>query len=311
MDIKKSYEGLEGSNVYIYSGKYSIIASDDGINSAGDTDENCEGGQGGQGGQARPEDQGGQGGPGGQGFPGSQDFPRSQDVSGPPDFPGSKDVPGGPGFPGSQDVSRGPGFPESQDGQGAQGDQMNPWGGEMQNQCYIFHIFIYGGEIYVNTESDGLDANGNINIYGGNLEIWGMKSGGDGDPIDLDGTLTITGGTILAGGNQGMEPIHKSEKTLYQNFIYSTNSFNANKEISIQNGNNEIRSIKIPKNINYLFYTSKDTTSSYSFSEGTTNFKSGAQSESSNSSSFYFSSLNILFYFLLLVILMIGLIIKI
>ena len=29
------------ANAYIYSGTYNIIAFDDGINSAGDTDENC------------------------------------------------------------------------------------------------------------------------------------------------------------------------------------------------------------------------------------------------------------------------------
>ena len=33
---------------------------------------------------------------------------------------------------------------------------------QMNSQCFIFHIYIYGGDIYVNTESDGLDANGNI-----------------------------------------------------------------------------------------------------------------------------------------------------
>ena len=55
MNITKSYEGLEGSNVYIYSGTYNIISSDDGINSAGDTDEECQpGGKRNQPGGGRP-----------------------------------------------------------------------------------------------------------------------------------------------------------------------------------------------------------------------------------------------------------------
>ena len=149
---------------------------------------------------------------------------------------------------------------------------------QMSNQCYIFHIYIYGGDIYVNTESDGLDANGNIYIYGGNLEVWGMKSGGDGDPIDLDGTLYILGGTVLAGGSSGMNSLHQYANTIAQNFIYETNSYSANKEISIKSGDNLIKSIKIPKTINYLFYTSKETDSNYKFSEGTTNYKTGATS---------------------------------
>ena len=40
MNILKSYEGLKGAQIYIYSGTYNIIASNDGINSAGDTDSN-------------------------------------------------------------------------------------------------------------------------------------------------------------------------------------------------------------------------------------------------------------------------------
>jgi len=32
-------------------------------------------------------------------------------------------------------------------------------------------VYIKGGEIYINCESDGLDANGNITISGGNLKI--------------------------------------------------------------------------------------------------------------------------------------------
>ena len=236
IDITKSYEGLEGSYIYIYSGIYNIISEDDGINSAGETDENCNiGGPGG--GQGNPG-QGGQFGPG-------------------------------------------------------QGGQFGPGGNRpriLQNQCNSFHIFIYGGEIYVNTGSDGLDANGDITISGGDLEIWGMASGGDGDPIDKDGTLTISGGTILAGGSQGMEPIHESSKTISQNFIYSTNTFNANQEIKILDGEKIIKTFTIPKRINYLFYTSKETNSNYVFSEGTTNFIKGL---SSSSSCFYLSPLKI------------------
>ena len=60
-----------------------------------------------------------------------------------------------------------------------------------------------------------------------------MESGGDQDQIDKDGALTISEGTILAGGSQGMEPIHESSKTINQNFIYCINTFNGNKEIKI------------------------------------------------------------------------------
>ena len=105
-----------------------------------------------------------------------------------------------------------------------------------------------------------------------------MKSGGDGDPIDLDGTLYILGGTVLAGGSSGMNPLHQYANTIAQNFIYETNSYSTNKESSIKSGDNLIKAITIPKTINYLFYTSKETDSNYKFSEGTTNYKTGATS---------------------------------
>ena len=240
LKITKSYEGLEGAYIYIYSGKYSVISSDDGINAAGDTDESCSMG-------------GGNMGPGGQPFRNLQ-------------FPGGNM--GGQGGP--------------------QGGPQGGFGGNgsMNSNCYIFYMYIYGGEIYINCESDGLDANGNITISGGNLEIWGMRSGGDGDPIDVDGTLTITGGTILAGGSQGMEPVHKFANTISQEFIYSTNSYSASKEISIKDDDNVIRTFTVPKQINYLFYTSKDTDTDYKFSDGTTYYREDALSETGNTNNF-------------------------
>ena len=41
LKIIKSNEGLEDAIIYIYSGKYNIISSEDLINAVGDTDESC------------------------------------------------------------------------------------------------------------------------------------------------------------------------------------------------------------------------------------------------------------------------------
>lgn len=306
--ILKSYEGLEGAQVYIYSGTYYVLSSDDGINSAGD-DENCqnEGNMGpidNEGGMGQIdnknksfEPRGNEGGMGQEGIPGSNNNGEMG--------PGS-DNNGGmrPGTNNNISVGENngmkPGVGENNGdmGQGRNnnndsfipGDNnggMEPRGnnnsfgpgggnnggmGNMNSQCFKYHIYIYGGNIYVNTDSDGLDANGNIYISGGNLEVWGMKPPGDGDPIDKDGTLYITGGTVLAGGGQGMGPIHNSASTISQNFIYTTSSFNSNKEISIKSGDSTIKTIITPKAINYLFYSSKDTNTTYKFSEGSTTY---------------------------------------
>ena len=233
LKVTKSYEGLEGAYIYIYSGTYNIIASDDGINSAGDTDEECE--QGGNGNQ-----------PGGNGNqPGGQ--------------PG-----GGPG-----------GFRRI--------ENKYPRNLRGLAECYSFHMYIYGGEIYVNAEADGLDANGNIVISGGNITVWGAQSGSDGDPIDMDGSLTITGGTLLAGGNYAMTQIDR-DATNSQKYISKTNSYSANKVIYIVSDDTTIRTITIPKNIQYLYYTSPNVDSSYSFSESAGS-KASSNSESTSTSS--------------------------
>jgi hypothetical protein len=208
--IEKSNEGLEGAYVYIYSGTYNVYASDDGINSAGDTDTNCNpGGNGNQ--------------PGGQG-----------------DNPGNN-----PGRPGGRNFVRN-------------------LRGRRLAECYSFHMYIYGGEIFINAGADGLDANGNIEISGGNITVWGAASGSDGDPIDLDGTLTITGGTLLAGGNQGMTQLDRAAKNSQQ-YISSSSSYTTNNVVYITDGSNTIRSITIPKKIPYLYYTSPSVTSNYKF----------------------------------------------
>ena len=45
LKITKSHEGLEGGYIYIHSGTYNTIVSDDGFNSAGDTDSEFQPGE--------------------------------------------------------------------------------------------------------------------------------------------------------------------------------------------------------------------------------------------------------------------------
>ena len=224
--IEKSYEGLEGAYVYIYSGTYTVYASDDGINSAGDTDTDCAPGNNGN----QPGGNGGN--PGNnQGGPGGRNFGRN--------------------------LRR-----------------------RRLAECNSFHMYIYGGEIFINAGADGLDANGNIEISGGNITVWGAESRSDGDPIDLDGTLTITGGTLLAGGNQAMTQLDRIAKNS-QKYISSSSSYTTNNVVYINDGSNIIRSITIPKTIPYLYYTSPSVTSSYKF---TTSVSGNSNNENNPSS---------------------------
>lgn len=64
-------------------------------------------------------------------------------------------------------------------------------------------LTINGGTIYVNAEGDGVDSNGDINMTGGTLLVDGPTNGGNG-ALDYDGSFNQTGGTLVGAGSSGM-----------------------------------------------------------------------------------------------------------
>lgn len=71
-------------------------------------------------------------------------------------------------------------------------------------------ITITGGNIYINAGGDGIDSNGSLTISGGTLIIDGPESNGDG-PLDSDGAMSITGGEIITLSSAGMVQLPNSE----------------------------------------------------------------------------------------------------
>lgn len=66
-----------------------------------------------------------------------------------------------------------------------------------------FSITINGGTLKMYTSSgDGFDSNGNLTITGGFISLWSANSA-DNQPLDADGTVTVSGGTVIAGGGSG------------------------------------------------------------------------------------------------------------
>ena len=70
---------------------------------------------------------------------------------------------------------------------------------------YDFEMNISGGTINAYTSNgDGFDSNADMNISGGTVVVWSANSA-DNEPLDADGTITISGGIVLAaGGGSGM-----------------------------------------------------------------------------------------------------------
>ena len=128
-----------------------------------------------------------------------------------------------------------------------------------------YYISIFGGELYVDSDTDGFDSNGNVFIHGGNINIFSSQSGTD-NPIDRDGNCTVFNADVLAVGVKGAGYVHKWIDKGNQLYCFSTEKVNQGNTLEITNEKNEIiKEEMINKNISYIFYTSLKLTNKYHF----------------------------------------------
>lgn len=172
---------------------------------------------------------------------------------------------------------------------GPGGGGFNPGGGGSSSSG-DYNIYIYGGDLYVNCNGDGLDSNGGLYLYGGTQAVFSMQSGGDNSALDADGTKVIQGATIFTAGTAGMDGSAQSSWFgSNQKYSASTTTYSANQIINTKAGSNGnvVFSYKLPKRVNYIMASWPSTTSSStpSFSTATsvTACKGGSWSHSWNS----------------------------
>lgn len=182
VNITASYEGLEALHLTISGGSIRLVATDDGLNAAGGTDNSGFGGR---------DDMGGQGGkPNNKGdMPGMPDGVQG-DMGTPPEMPGN--------------------------GQGGFGG-FGGFGGMGGMSSSNGSILISGGELYIQASGDGIDANGTLEITGGNITICGPNYG-DTASLDFDTSGSISGGTVIATGASGMAQTFSSAEQGVINF---------------------------------------------------------------------------------------------
>lgn len=83
------------------------------------------------------------------------------------------------------------------------GNPQNMGGIEQSDGSGACSILIEGGEISVNADGDGLDSNGSIYISGGTVKVDGPLNSGNGI-FDYDSELVVTGGSLIGAGSSGM-----------------------------------------------------------------------------------------------------------
>lgn len=204
--VEKSNEGLEGKRVVVNGGDITINASDDGINAAGsgDDDSNAASANNDSSAAVNSGDDGS--------ISGEADGKEPQQM--PPDTENGSDMQPSQDFDPENAPSDGnapqnfdPGNAPS-DGDAPQKMQGGP-GGEGNSELYIK---ITGGTLTVSADGDGLDSNGGLLVTGGTTIVYGPTSDGD-SALDYDGSAIATGGTLAAIGSAGMTESFSEDST--------------------------------------------------------------------------------------------------
>lgn len=131
------------------------------------------------------------------------------------------------------------------------------------NNDNVSAITISGGYLYVESEAgDGIDSNGTINISGGTviaLSSLGDASGG----LDADGAVVITGGTLIATGAQISTPAESStQKSILVRYSAAQK---ANTLVCIQQDGKEILTFAPAMTYQSLLYSSADIADGVSY----------------------------------------------
>lgn len=158
-------------------------------------------------------------------------------------------------------------FAQEAPGAGGMG-QMAPGGGGMEESTGE-QLNITGGTITVRAEGDGIDSNGDLTISGGTLSVFGPTNGGNGI-FDVAGTFTVTGGTIQGAGTSGMP--QNPTTTENQGWLAGNLTGNAGDTITISDANgNEVASFSTGKAYGLIQFSSADITDgeTYTISNGT------------------------------------------
>ena len=102
-------------------------------------------------------------------------------------------------------------------------DGLNASNGETQMGMGTFsdevQLNISSGVLYVNADGDGLDSNGNMTISGGTVVVDGPTNSGNG-ALDSNGDIKVTGGLVVAAGASGMAECPGNSST--QNSVSAT-----------------------------------------------------------------------------------------
>ncbi|MCC9134909.1 carbohydrate-binding domain-containing protein [Pontibacter silvestris] len=128
------------------------------------------------------------------------------------------------------------------------------------------HFYMNGGYLYINSQGDGIDSNGYIEMTGGVVVVNGPTGNGNA-AIDYDKTFNISGGLLVAVGSSGMAQAPSQSST--QNSVKAT--FSSTKQakqlIHVQDSNgNDVLTFSPAKDYQSLIFSSASLVQGTSYS---------------------------------------------
>ncbi len=268
--VTNCQEGIEGTVIMIAGGEIAITSQDDGLNAASASTATET--------QTVPDMQEA---PDVQTVPGTQTTPNTQTA---PDISSAEKLSAGTDATAPSDITSGTTADNAANGStdaasGAAADEnaagwkpgnsmpvngvpndgmgRGGFGGDMANNtnCYIE---ISGGTITINAEGDGIDSNGSLKITGGTIYIYGPTMSGNGS-LDYNGTGEITGGTVMAAGSTGMAMSFSDTSTQYSILYNLSTAVEANQVVTLTDTDgNKLVSFVPSKNYQSVVISSPD-----------------------------------------------------
>ncbi|MGW9752706.1 uncharacterized protein DUF4353 [Aerococcus sp. 150760007-1] len=144
-------------------------------------------------------------------------------------------------------------------------------GGQMRGGMEVDEskqLIITGGTLVVDSEGDGLDSNGTVDMSGGVVIINGTTTGGNGS-LDYYSSFNITGGTLIATGTSDMAQNASEGSQVSLGITYDTTQ-EANELISLlDEEGNVVVSFTPTKSYSHVVISSPDlTTGTYTLVSG-------------------------------------------
>ena len=120
------------------------------------------------------------------------------------------------------------------------------------------YILITGGTININADGDGIDSNGGIGITGGSVCVLGPSDNGNG-AMDYGICAAITGGEVVAVGGSGMAQGFGDESTQCSALVNFDEWVDAGETITLTDSDGkEVLSYKVDKKFNSVVISTSD-----------------------------------------------------